>query len=60
MKIKVESFDAEDFLQTKDIFNHPRIYDRTGKNSYEVAELMAEFVNHILNTKKKDIIILCE
>ena len=53
MKIEVESFDAEDFLQTKDIFNHPRIYDRTEKNSYEVAELMAEFVNHILNTKKK-------
>jgi hypothetical protein len=38
-----ERDDAEDFLQTKDIWNHPRISDRTDKESYEVAHLMAEF-----------------
>lgn len=35
--------DAEDFLSTKDIWNHPRITDRCDKESYEVADLMAEF-----------------
>ena len=38
-----ERDDAEDFLATKDIWNHPRISDRTDNESYEVADLMAEF-----------------
>lgn len=37
--------EAEDFLQSKDIFNHPVISDRTESNGYEVADLMAEFYN---------------
>ena len=41
-EILCERDDAEDFLQTKDIWNHPRISDRTDKESYEVADLMAE------------------
>ena len=40
-----EVFDAEEFLNKKDIWNHPFVSDRNNKNSYEVAELMAEFAN---------------
>lgn len=40
---EAERDDAEDFLATKDIWNHPRITDRCDKESYEVADLMAEF-----------------
>ena len=39
--------EAEEFLQSKDIFHHPYISDRTDSNSYEVADLMAEFFNTI-------------
>ena len=42
-EILCERDDAEDFLSTKDIWNHPRISDRTDMESYEVADLMAEF-----------------
>lgn len=42
--LPIERFDAEDWLgDKKDIWNHPRITDRTDKESYEVADLMAEF-----------------
>lgn len=42
--LPIERFDAEDWLgENKDIWNHPRITDRTDKESYEVADLMAEF-----------------
>lgn len=37
--------EAEAFLQSKDIWNHPYISDRTNNNGYEVADLMAEFAN---------------
>ena len=37
--------DAEEFLNSKDIWNHPIITDRNNKESYEVADLMAEFAN---------------
>ena len=41
-----ERFDAEDWLNNhRDIWNHPSITDRNGKQSYEVADLMADFVN---------------
>lgn len=44
--LPIERFDAEDWLgENKDIWNHPRITDRSGKESYEVADLMAEFAN---------------
>lgn len=44
--LPIESFDAEDWLgKNKDIWNHPRITDRSDKESYEVADLMAEFAN---------------
>ena len=44
--LPIERFDAEDWLgENKDIWNHPRITDRSDKESYEVADLMAEFAN---------------
>lgn len=47
--LKIENADrsdAEEFLgNKKDIWNHPRIADRNNKESYEVADLMAEFAN---------------
>lgn len=39
--------EAEEFLQSKDIWNHPYISDRTNNNGYEVADLMAEFANSL-------------
>lgn len=48
--LKIENADrsdAEEFLgNKKDIWNHPRIADRNNKESYEVADLMAEFANY--------------
>ena len=44
--LPIERFDAEDWLgENKDIWSHPRITDRNDKESYEVADLMAEFAN---------------
>jgi len=56
--LPIERFDTEDWLsetanqiaedwlgENKDIWNHPIITDRTDKESYEVADLMAEFAN---------------
>ncbi len=38
--------DAEEWLsENKDIWNHPRITDRNNKESYELADLMAEYAN---------------
>jgi len=46
---EIDKWDAEQWLQDyKDIWNHPMITDRTDKNAYEVADLMAEFTNYIL------------
>ena len=43
-KVEVpDSFEAEEFLNSKDIFHHPYITDRTDSESYSVAELMAQF-----------------
>ena len=44
--VQAERFDAEKYLNEKDIWNHPIITDRTDKNSYEVADLMAGFANY--------------
>lgn len=46
----IERDDAEVWLQeNKDVWNHPRIIDRTNKESHELADLMAEFANHCRN-----------
>lgn len=48
----IESFDAEDWLgENKDIWNHPIITDRNGLESYEVADLMAEFANSVISNE---------
>lgn len=50
--LPIESFDAEDWLgEKKDIWNHPRITDRNGLESYEVADLMAEFANSVISNE---------
>ena len=50
MTHEVDKWDAEEWLQhNKDIWNHPMVTDRTDRNAYEVADLMAEFTNHIIN-----------
>lgn len=46
LPLPCERFDAEDWLgEHKNIWNHPRVTDRNDKESYEVADLMAEFAN---------------
>jgi hypothetical protein len=59
MTHEVDKWDAEEWLQhNKDIWNHPMVTDRTDRNAYEVADLMAEFTNHIINkqddTRRKE------
>ena len=47
--VKVElpdMFDADEYLNTLDIFPHPYITYRTNTEAYEVDELMARFVGH--------------
>jgi len=51
VKDKIDISDAEDFLASKDIFNHPYIGDRLN-NSHEVAKLLVEFANN-LNPQKE-------
>lgn len=44
--LPIERCDVEEFLITKGICNHPHIQDSlTGKNDYEVADLIAEYAN---------------
>jgi len=45
-----ERFDAEDFLNKKDIWNHPRVTTRDNKESYEIVDLMAEFTNEYIKS----------
>lgn len=45
--------DAEDFLNSKDIFNHPRITDRNNTACYDVAELMEEYADMKLAEQSK-------
>lgn len=50
--LPIERFDAEDWLgENKDIWNHPIITDRNGLESYEVADLMAEFANSVISNE---------
>ncbi len=54
MTHEVDRWDAEEWLQEhKDIWNHPMVRDRTETNGYEVADLMAEFANYILDKQKQ-------
>lgn len=47
--------DAEEWLQNeRDIWNHPYVSDRTNKNTYELAELLADFANYWQKTCKND------
>jgi hypothetical protein len=43
--LPADRWDAEDFLIEKGVSNHPRVSDCSNKESYEVADLMAEFAN---------------
>ena len=44
--LPINRWDAEEWLgKNKDIWNHPRVTDRNDKESYEVADLMAEYAN---------------
>lgn len=52
VSLPVESFDADEFLNTKDIWNHPYISDRTESKGYEVAQLMAEFTNKVVSNER--------
>ena len=59
MRHEIERWDAEEWLQkNKDIWNHPMVSDRTDKNGYEVADLMAEFANYILDKQKQKQLII--
>ncbi len=52
--LPINRWDAEEFLIEKGISNHPHIQDSvTGKKDYEVADLMTEFVNNIINVGNK-------
>ncbi len=54
MTHEVDKWDAEEWLQhNKDIWNHPMVTDRTESNAYEVADLMADFTNYILDKQKQ-------
>ena len=55
VSLPIERFDAEDWLgDNKDIWNHPIITDRTNKESYELADLMADFANSIIQKIIRD------
>jgi hypothetical protein len=59
MTHEVDKWNAEEWLQkNKDIWNHPMVTDRTNSNAYEVADLMAEFANHILSKQKQKQLII--
>jgi len=47
--------EAEEFLQKKDIWNHPRISDRNNKESYDVAELLEEYAILELNKFRENV-----
>lgn len=50
-KQPAEMFDAEEYLNSIDIWNHPTISDRENKTSYDVAQLMADFANKYYGKK---------
>jgi len=45
LPLPAERWDAEELLNSKDVFNHPRVETRLNDDSFEVADLMAEFAN---------------
>ena len=40
---------AEEFLQSKDIWNHPMVTDRTESNGYEVEHLLEDFARQAVH-----------
>lgn len=49
VSLPIESFDCEEWLgENRDIWHHPYVSDRTNANGYEVAQLMADYVNSII------------
>lgn len=49
VSLPIESSDCDDWLgENRDIWHHPYISDRTDNNGYEVAQLMADFANSII------------
>jgi len=50
--LPADRWDAEDFLIEKGISNHPRVSDCSNKESYEVADLMAEFANRYYGNRR--------
>jgi hypothetical protein len=50
-----DTFDADEYLNTLDIFHHPYITDRTNTEAYEVAGLMARFVAHWAQSAIKEV-----
>ena len=49
---EVDDWDVEEFLNSKDIYDHPMISDRLNNNGYEVASLIAEFYNKRISKTK--------
>jgi hypothetical protein len=45
LPLPAERWDAEELLNSKDVFNHPRVETRLNDDSFEVADLMVEFAN---------------
>ena len=41
--------DGEEFLQSKDIWNHPYIYSSDGEIPYDVTELLDEYAKYVTN-----------
>ena len=42
---------AEEFLNSKDIWNHPRVSNRDETQSYDLAELLKEFADEQLRLR---------
>lgn len=47
-----DRWDAENFLIEKGISNHPIVSECNNKESYEVADLMAEFANNYYGNER--------
>jgi hypothetical protein len=52
-KQPAEMFDAEEYLNNLDIWNHPTITD-IDNNSHDVAQIMADFANEYYGKNKKE------
>ena len=46
---------SEEFLQSKDIWNHPFITDRTESNGYEVRQLLEDFARQCVHKALEEV-----